>query len=147
MTNFAKIQADSYEEFLVKCPHCGTVETKPKDRAWVICSKCQTALDIMNKVDMAKFADLVKRAYESLKQEGRQWIANWTTLKELWEKIHVIEPKLRPREFKKLLWHLHQTDFYRYHLARGSSVTPYTKRYGIHTKDGIYFYFKIRDEQ
>lgn len=137
----------AYEEFLVRCHHCGTIEIKLKDKMWVLCSKCNTALDIMNKFDLTEFIEkILKPAYHEAVREQRRWSVGYVTMKQLWIEIHIIEPNLRLRNLKKILWFLHNSDFQKYDFSRGSIAVSHVSRYGIHTKNGVYFYFNLRGD-
>ena len=111
----------TYEKFLVRCHHCGTIEIKPKDKVWVICSKCNTALDIMNKFGLTEFIEkILKPAYHEAVKEQRRWSIGYVTMKQLWKSVHAIELNLKLRDLKKIMWFLHEADFRKYEFSRGS---------------------------
>lgn len=58
--------------------------------------------------------------------------------------MNIAKPKLLLRDFKKKLWDLHETDIRKYELSRGSIARAHVSRYGIHTKNGVYYYFNLR---
>jgi len=82
-------------------------------------------------------------AYDSFR-DGRRFVAGWVDLRHLWKKMHASHRQLKLSEFKELLWQLHSEDFVRFDLARASIARPHVARYGISTKRGVYFYFKLR---
>jgi len=92
-------------------------------------------------MDLEEFAELIKQAYANL---GLKTMA---PIKELWQSFHLLNRKVSRAEFKILLKQLHDSDFRKYEMARGSSVFPHNRLYGIVSDNGLLCYFRFNEQE
>ena len=89
---------------------------------------------------------LILEAYTVAYRLKKNWRVGWVTMKELWVEFHKLAPKVKLSELKQTLLELHNKDFLKYDFSRGSACVAGVQRYGIYAKNGVLYYFNLRQD-
>jgi len=87
-------------------------------------------------MNLEDFDTLLKKAWDNL------GIRSMVPIKEIWLSFHVLNKTVSLAEFKILLKQLHDSDWMKYEMGRGSGRFLNNRKYGIFSDKGLLCYFR-----